>query len=200
MYNVSMRSSAAARTIGPHDWREFVALDEDDLRELIDGHLVEVEVPTGLHEHIVATVGAVLWNWSRKHGGRVLASGYKVRISNKRGVMPDVQFYRANNSALDDQDAGLEHGQPDLVVEIVSPSSRRYDRIVKLNWYAHREIPEYWIIDPEGRTFERFVLGKGTYALAQNASDNDIVRPKSFRGLAVNLSDLWQPVRKRRRK
>ncbi len=38
---------------GPHTWDEFIALDEDDLRELIDGELVEVEVPTKLHEYIV---------------------------------------------------------------------------------------------------------------------------------------------------
>ena len=192
--------SAVARTVGPYDWRDFIALDEDDLRELIDGHLVEIEVPSFHHERIVTAVGAILWNWSRKHGGRVLASGYKVRISNKRGVMPDVQFYRASNSSPDEQEQGLERGHPDLVIEIVSPSSRRYDRIVKLNWYAHREVPEYWIIDPEGRTFERFVLAKGIYTLAQNAADDDIVRPKSFRGLVLNLSELWQPVRKRRRK
>jgi Uma2 family endonuclease len=195
-----MRSSAAAHAVGPHDWREFISLDEDDLRELIDGHLVQIEVPTYDHERIVIELGAILVLWARKHGGRAVASGYKVRISNKRGVMPDLQFFRADNAAPEDQNQGLERGRPDLVVEIVSPSSRRYDRIVKLNWYAQREIPEYWIVDPEGKTFERFVLVKGTYALAQNASNDDIVRPKSFRGLAVNLSDLWPPVRKRRRK
>ena len=71
---------------------------------------------------------------------------------------------------------------------------------MKLNWYASRDIPEYWIIDPDDRTFERFVLTKGTYALGQNASENETVRPKSFRGLVLNLSELWQPARKRRRK
>jgi len=89
MYTRDMRA-APARTVGPHDWRDFIALDEDDLRELIDGHFVEVEVPSHHHERIVAEVTATLVLWARRHGGHVVASGYKVRISNKSGVMPSI--------------------------------------------------------------------------------------------------------------
>jgi Uma2 family endonuclease len=63
----------------------------------------------------------------------VLGSGYKVRISTKRGVMPDVQFYRADNLPRG-QDRGLVGGRPDLVVEVTSLSSVRFDRVKKLGW------------------------------------------------------------------
>src|SRR5215472_9453535 len=110
----------------PFTWDDFIALDEDDLRELIDGELVEVEVPTGKHERIVMLLGHFLSTWADAgHGGEAMGSGYKVRISERRGVMPDVQFYRRGNRAAREQDAGLARGCPDLVVEIVSPSSRR---------------------------------------------------------------------------
>jgi Uma2 family endonuclease len=73
----------------PVTWAEFVALPEDDLRELIDGELVGVEVPGPLHEAIVADLAYYLGGWVREHGaGRVLGSGYKVRVSETRGVMP----------------------------------------------------------------------------------------------------------------
>lgn len=75
-----------------YDWDDFVALPDDDRRELIDGELVETEVPTDVHEHIVAMLVAKLWNWAEEHGGLVLASGYKVRVRADRGAMPDVQF------------------------------------------------------------------------------------------------------------
>jgi Uma2 family endonuclease len=198
-----MRSSSA-HAIRPaassYDWRDFIALDEDDPRELIDGHLVEVEVPTRVHEYIVATIIGLLWQWSQKHGGSAHASGYKLRISPKRGVMPDVQFYRHGNTPSDDQTHGLEHGRPDLVVEVISESSRRYDRIVKLRWYAQLKIPEYWIIDPEARTLERLVLKGGTYTLADGMVDDDVLRPKTFRGLVVPLSQLWKPTTRKRRR
>jgi Uma2 family endonuclease len=105
----------------PYTWDDFVALEEDDPRELIDGELVEVEVPTVKHEEIVIRLGFYLHGWTvQGHGGRVLASGYKIRVSDRRGVMPDLQLYRRGNDALLDQDKGLVRGRPDLVVEIVS--------------------------------------------------------------------------------
>jgi len=163
-----MPSSAAS---APYTWDDFVALDEDDLRELIDGELVEVEVPGSKHEEIVATLCFFLRSWVEAgHGGRVLASGYKVRISDRRGVMPDVQFYRRDNDAPNEQDAGLAVGRPDLVVEVVSRSSRRYDRVTKLRWYAARGVPEYWIIDPDAPSVLELRLTDGAYRVEAEVS------------------------------
>jgi Uma2 family endonuclease len=186
-----MRSTAEEPLTGPYGWEDFIHLDEDDLRELIDGHLVEVEVPTYLHEHVVTTLIILLGMWARAHGGHVLSSGYKLKVSPKRGVMPDVQFYRAGNTASLRQQLGLEHGRPDLVVEVVSPSSRRYDRVVKLGWYTRLRIPEYWIVDPEAQTLERLVLTEGAYVLAEGRMDGETFRPRTLRGLAIPLAELW---------
>jgi Uma2 family endonuclease len=89
-----MSDHATAITPPPATWEDFLALGEDDPRELIDGRLVEVDVPTERHEFVVASLIAALSQWTRKHGGRELASGYKVKVSETRGVMPDVQLYR----------------------------------------------------------------------------------------------------------
>ena len=195
-----MRASAAARQgVGPFDWDDFVAQDEDDLRELIDGYLVEVEVPTHLHEHAVTMLIVLLGMWARRNGGHVLSSGYKLKVSNKRGVMPDLQFYRDGNDVSARQQQGLEYGRPDLVVEVVSPSSRRYDRIIKLGWYAKLRIPEYWIVDPEARTLERLVLTDNAYALADGHAEGESFRPPTFRGLAITLSELWETPARRRK-
>ncbi len=184
-----MNPSAAS---APYTWDDFVALDDDDLRELIDGELVEVEVPTSLHERIVIELGYWLTAWSRSgHGGHALASGYRVRVSERRGVMPDLQFYRAGNDAGMTQPQGLVSGHADLVVEIVSPSSRRYDRVKKLNWYAQLGVPEYWIIDPEARTLERLVLRDGAYVIAASLDGEETFRPESFEGLEIPLAKLW---------
>jgi len=173
-------------------WDDFVALEDDDLRELIDGELVEVEVPTADHEEIVGWLCFYLRSWTEAgHGGRVRASGYKVRISERRGVMPDVQFYRLGNDAGAGQPQGLVQGHPDLVIEIVSPSSERYDRVTKLRWYAQLGVPEYWLVNPQARTFERLVLRDGVYAIATSASCEETFRPDSFDGLAIPLAKLW---------
>jgi Uma2 family endonuclease len=177
---------------GPYTWDDFIRLDEDDLRELIDGQLVEVEVPKLPHGHAVATLVSILYAWAgQRSAGRVLPSGYKISISKKRGVMPDVQFYRADNPAPAGQDDGLEQGRPDLVIEVVSPTSRRYDRVTKLAWYAALGVPEYWIVDPEERTLERLTLAAEHYVIADALEGDALFRPPSFEGLELPLRKLW---------
>ena len=160
---MAIGSPGAAREV---TWEDFLALDEDDPRELIDGVLVEVDVPTELHEHIVALLAFFLVGWARPRGGRVLASGYKVRISDRRGVMPDVQYFD-------------------------SETSRRYDRVTKLGWYAEIGTPEYWIVDPDAHTLERLLLRDGRFVIAEALAEDAAFRPESFPGLEILLAELW---------
>lgn len=173
-------------------WADYIALPDDDRRELIDGVLVEVEVPTNIHEWIVSELLFALKLWTRAHGGLVIGSGYKVRIADDRAFMPDLQLYRVNNRAgFIGQSQGLADGAPDLVIEVISPSSRRFDRLLKLQGYAAIEVPEYWIVDPQARTIERLRFVDGTYAIDGGASGDEVLSPKSFPGLEVKLAGLW---------
>ena len=179
---------------GPYTWDDFVELDDDDRRELIDGDLVEVEVsPTRSHEHVVLTLGYLLLGWveSRGRKDQVLASAYKVRIAERRGVMPDLQFYREDNPHRRGQNKGMVDDRPDLAVEVISPSSRRYDRVVKLGYYQSVGVPEYWIVDPEARTVEQLILTDGFYTIAQVAAERGTFSPKGWEGLEIPLARLW---------
>jgi Uma2 family endonuclease len=140
----------------------------------------------------VVLVASALAAWADVHGGEALASGYKVRITKKRGVMPDAQFFRAGHLPAPEHEDGLALGHPDLVVEIVSPSSRRYDRVLKPRWYAGIGVPEYWIVDPEARTVERLVLtADGRWTIATTAAEDELFEPPSFPGLKLELTKLW---------
>lgn len=183
--------TSLAHHVGPYRWKDFVALGEDDLRELIDGELVEVEVPRQKHEIAVVKVVVYLDAYTEREGGRVLGSGYKIRISDRRGVMPDVQLFRAGNEPGDDQDLGLERGRPDLVVEILSPTSPRYDRIVKLGYYRSIKVPEYWLVDPETCTLERLVLSEQGYVIASIHEGEETFAPPTFKGRKIPLARLW---------
>jgi Uma2 family endonuclease len=178
--------------LGPYTWKEFVELEEDDPRELLDGHLVEIEVPTRTHERIVAALIAFLTQWGWSHdSGEVLASSYKIRIDDRRGTMPDVQFYRRGNFPRG-QEKGLEKGRPDLVVEVISPSSRSKDSVHKLHDYAAIGVPEYWLLDPEARTMERLLLREGVYSIVEALEGDRVFRPESFPGLEIDLGRLWR--------
>ncbi len=178
---------------GSFTWDDFVNLDEDDLRELLDGDLVEIEVPSQTHEFIVARLVYSLTGWSDLHkAGRVLASGYKVRVSARRGVMPDIQFFRRDNQCWKNQEKGLSTGHPDLAIKVVSTTSRGRDRVTKPDWYAAIGVPEYWVFDPEAQIVERLVLRDGLYSLSGSAQGNEVFRPETFPGLEISLAQLWE--------
>ncbi|MBM4345997.1 MAG: Uma2 family endonuclease [Deltaproteobacteria bacterium] len=191
--------SRPALVEGPWTWEDFVALPDDDRRELIDGHLLECDTPTDIDEIIAAEIVRVLGNWAYDHGGTVMTSAYKVRVSGKRGVMPDVQYYRPGRRT---QRQALTEGAPDLAVEVISPSSRAIDRVTKLNYYRQIGVPEYWIVDPEARTVSAFVLRDGHYLVAEQAAwppeadegDDGCFRPARFDGLVIALERLFAQV------
>ncbi|HEV7735014.1 MAG TPA: Uma2 family endonuclease [Candidatus Binatia bacterium] len=173
-----------------YTWDEYLALADDDRRELIDGSLVEVSVPTKLHEHIVVLLAYFLVGWARLHGGAVLGSGYKVRVGERRAVMPDLQYFTPDHvRSLPEQ--GLSDGRPDLAVEVVSESSRRHDRVVKARWYADIGVPEYWIVDPDERTVERLVLRDERLVVVETHRADAHFTPATFPGLDVPLAELW---------
>lgn len=175
---------------GPDRWPDYAALPEDDRRELVSGWLVEGEVPTALHEEIIALLIYHLLAWSRPlKAGKILASGFKVKVDDRHGFMPDLQFFRADNPALP-LGTDLAEGHPDLAVEVISPSTGRYDRMVKLQAYARLGIPEYWIIDPTHRELERLLLVEGAYRVDVFANDT-VFEPETLPGLSIPLAELW---------
>ena len=172
-------------------WEEFLDLDEDDPRELVDGELVEIDVPGLPHEWVVTQLTSALNAWAlANHAGIVVPSGFKVKIRHDRGVMPDVQLFRTGGRPIPEK--GLDAGAPDLAVEVVSPTSRGFDRMRKLAWYASIGTPEYCLVDPERRTLDRFVLApSGRLELAESLAGDVVFRPTTLEGFALDLATLW---------
>ncbi|MDQ3035185.1 MAG: Uma2 family endonuclease [Myxococcota bacterium] len=183
--------AAARATAKKYTWADFVGLDDDDRRELVDGALVEVELPTKWHENLVMLLGYFLQGWALQRELRVLASAYKVRIRDDRGVMPDLQVLKESVYRASANDQGLVRGRPELVVEILSPSSGRHDRVRKVDWYASIGVPEYWIVDVDDRVIQRLVLRGKHYLIAQSAVEDEVFRPESMAGLEIPLATLW---------
>jgi Uma2 family endonuclease len=190
-------SAARQRSVS---WERFLALPDHDKRELIDGQLIHTEMTTTrTHEHIVACVVFFFRGWSRQHGGFACASGYKLRIDSRHGFLPDAQLYHPHNRA-EVGDAGCLEGAPDVVLEVLSPGSARYDRRVKLLGYARVGVGEYWIASQEDPTVERLVLRRGKYVVEQVLTPGDVLRPPRFPGLEIPVAELYQvgPVRRSR--
>jgi Uma2 family endonuclease len=190
-----MQSTPQARTSerthpARYTWDDFLALPDGDKRELIDGELVATEAPTKLHEYIVARLAYYLNVWAETNGGLVVASGYRIRISDERGVMPDVQYFGPRNPASLNEEED-ENARPDLAVEVISPGSRRYDQATKLGWYVEIGVPEYWLIDPDANSLQAFELVEGRYVVAAALEGDAVFKPARSPGLEIPLARLW---------
>jgi Uma2 family endonuclease len=81
-------------------------------------------------------------------------------------------------------------GVPDMLVEILSPSTLQHDRFVKFNLYRKYGVKEYWIIDPEARYIEVFILKNGEYVRSV-FGETAIVAVQTLPGLEINLADIF---------
>ena len=180
---------AAVSTITLEQWE---LLDEDDSRELVDGHLEEPEMPDAVHETAVLWLATLLREYFVRRGGFVFASGLKYVVSPVRGRIPDLSVMSTSSPRR----RGVQRAAPDLVVEVVSPtpSDQRRDRIAKVHDYAQLGARWYWLVDPTLRTIEVLErMGDGRYAHAAAASEGTLVSP-GFDDLVIDLDALWTEV------
>jgi len=191
---MSTHSSPTAE-LGPLTLQQWAALDEDEPGELVDGTLVEEEVPSTIHELVVAWLVTALGVWGRTHEALVLGSGVKLAVSRTRGRMPDLVVYL--RGARRPQAYGLVDVPPSFVVEIVTPTPRdeRRDRVEKLAEYAAFGIRWYWLVDPDLRSFEVLELdAEGRYAHAAAATQGTLERVPGCEGLVIDVGGLWAEV------
>ena len=128
---------------------DYYDLPDEQRVELIDGVFYDMASPTVRHQSISMKVGTQMENYvSRKRGKcRVLAGPVDVQLDcdDKTMVVPDIIIVCDPEKVLKDRIMGA----PDFVAEIVSPSSKRRDYVIKAGKYCEAGVREYWIIDPE---------------------------------------------------
>jgi Uma2 family endonuclease len=166
-------------------------LPEDAAGELVDGVLVEEEVPDYVHEVVVAWLCALFCAWVVPLGGFVGGSDAKFALGARHGRKPDVSVFLPGRTP---PRRGPVRIPPDIAVEIVSPTPRdgRRDRVEKLREYAAFGVKFYWIVDPELRSLEVFELVRGRrYVHAVGATGGLVRRISGCSGLAVDLDALW---------
>jgi Uma2 family endonuclease len=175
-------------------FEEWVAMDEDEPGELVDGRLEEEEVPDLIHELVVAWLIQTLGNWLGE-AGFVFGSDGKYAVRGDRGRKPDVAVY-LHPATRRPPARGVVRVPPDIVVEVVSPSPRdeRRDRIEKMDEYAMFSVSWYWIVDPTLQSLEIFELIDGRYARAARATEGRLEVVPGCTGLQLDLDGIWGRV------
>jgi Uma2 family endonuclease len=177
---------------GTLTYEDYCALPDDGLRyEIIEGFLFSEPSPRRAHQQVAANLLMVLRAHVREHNlGEVYIAPFDVILNRRTVVVPDLVFVTRDRADIVTERAVED--TPDLIVEILSPGTARRDRVAKLNAYARRGVPHYWLVDPVARTVEAFELSEGSYRLAVAAGGDETFRPGLFPGLVFPLSELWR--------
>ena len=127
-------------------YEDYLNTPEDKRYELLDGELVMTPAPGELHQSISALLGWRLVQFASENSlGRVYQAPFDVVLSDTDVVQPDLLFV-SNERGHIITPANIQ-GAPDLVVEILSPSTAERDRTFKRTLYAKHGVNEYWMVD-----------------------------------------------------
>jgi Uma2 family endonuclease len=191
-------STALLKETQYYTYSDYLEWDEDVRAEIIDGEVFFMPAPLRIHQEIVGKLFFKIYQFlesNKANGGlsKVYVAPFAVRLFPKADntddtvLEPDIVVV-CDPSKLDKYGCT---GAPDMVIEILSPSTARVDRIVKRRKYQNAGVREYWLVDPDTKALEVCTLnGEGLYTIS-TFEDTDTVPISVLEGCAVDLSDLF---------
>ena len=143
-------------------YADLEALPDDGRRyEIIEGTLFEMTAPKPPHALVLMALIELLLPIVRALRGELLAAPIDVFVRGAEPVQPDLLVLLPGGAARFGPN-GIE-GPPDLVVEVLSPSTRLHDTLTKRALYERAGVREYWLVDPDARTIELLGLVDGSF-------------------------------------
>jgi Uma2 family endonuclease len=140
----------------------FKSLPEGTLVQLINNQLIMAAAPLDIHQQILGDIFVELSVFVKRNSlGQTRVSPYDVYFSDKNIFQPDICFI-ANENLHKIQGEGL-HGAPDLVIELLSPSTSKYDLDEKKDVYERYGVKEYFIIEPLSKSVTHYWLLDGQF-------------------------------------
>lgn len=170
-------------------YEDYYRLADDQRHEIIDGNLLMSPAPDTWHQNWLNDINLLVTPFVRKRkAGQTFIAPIDVVLDQENTVQPDLVFVSANNAGII-QRRGI-FGVPDLLVELVSPSSVRRDRYDKKDLYARFGVKEYWIGDPANQSLEILTLKDGRYDLHCSAEISGKLTSLVLAELEFDLSEI----------
>lgn len=163
--------------------------DDRNRYEIIGGELIVSPSPNRPHQKVAYRLAQLIGLYvDARQLGELYFAPVDVRLSPHNVVEPDLLFIRQDRLSIYGSTGPVE-GPPDLVVEIISPSSRVVDRTRKAALYADSGVPEYWVVDPGERQFQLLILTQGQYEALE--TDDGRFHSTAIPGLIVEPVSLF---------
>jgi len=176
------------------DFEEFLQMDKENEHRLeyFDGEVVYLESPSVKHQQVLLNIAAEFRNYFRGKSCEIFISPLDVWLKNeektaKVKVQPDL-IVITDKSGLKEN---AYEGVPALVIEIISTSNQTHDSIRKYSIYMEFGINEYWMVNPELKTVEVYVLEEDEYKQAAIYKGSDCAASQIFDGLDIRLEEVF---------
>ncbi len=170
-------------------YEDYLNAPEDKRYELLDGELFMTPAPSERHQSISALLGWKLVQFVSENSlGRVYLAPFDVVLSDVDVVQPDLLF--VSNERVHIITPANIQGGPDLVVEILSPSTAERDKKFKRTLYAKHGVSEYWIVDPAAKDITVLLLGECGYEGVDTYGQGATLTSPTLPGLALNIGDI----------
>jgi Uma2 family endonuclease len=188
----------AAPVVETDLYAELEALPEGQVGEIIAGRLYAQPRPAAPHALAGSSLGADIHGaFQRGRGGPggwwIIDEPELHFVRDTEVLVPDIAGWQRERMPRMPKDHRFEV-VPDWVCEILSPSTARKDRILKMPVYARFAVAYLWLLDPVARTLETFALDNGRWVVTGQFKDEDIVTVPPFEALKLELASLWEPL------
>ena len=171
-------------------YQDYANLEGDERYELLDGELILVASPNRDHQTVSLRLASRMLSFVDENGlGWVFEAPFDVLFTDTDVVQPDIMFISREREHILTR-ANVQ-GAPDLIVEILSPSSSTRDWRAKRELYAAHGVREYWIIDPTNRIVSVMLLQDGVLQIEQTRTEDDTATSTVLEGFNVNLDSIF---------
>lgn len=180
-----------------YTYADYLTYPEDERWEIIDGVPYMQAAPSPIHQEILMELSKQIAVYLTGKTCKVYPAPFCVRFPQgyekneeelKNIVEPDISII-CDKSKIDDRGC---IGAPDMIIEIISPSSIKKDRFVKFNMYEKAGVKEYWIIEPDQKLVSVFLLQKNErFSRPEMYTEEDGINVSIFPDLTIDLSAVF---------
>ncbi len=181
-----------------YTYADYLNWLDNKRRELINGFIrMMTPAPRRMHQKLSMRLSVKFDVFLESKQCEIYHAPFDVRFVEKNKtkdneianvVQPDISII-CDLSKLDDRGC---LGAPDMIIEILSPSTLKTDLKDKYQLYEHFGVKEYWIARPEEKSIEKFVLNKGKYLQKGIFVEGDIVSPDLFPDLKIDVTEVFK--------